>query len=147
LWLVEGAFGARGVIAMQTQDLLKFLEETKERLTPAKAQELAKQIASGEGREQVSRLAKDMLDWSQRNRERVTELVRREVASQLKGMGLASHSEMEALRKRVRELERAAGISTKRSPAKKSTAKRTPAKRSSAKRTTKTRSSSSSSES
>jgi polyhydroxyalkanoate synthesis regulator phasin len=131
------------VIAMQTQDLLKFLEETKERLTPAKAQELAKQIASGEGRDQVSRLAQDMLDWSQRNRERATSLVRREVASQLKGMGLASHSEVEALRKRVRALEHAAGGAAKRTTAKKkSAAKRTPAKRSSAKRSSGTRSSS-----
>ena len=131
---------------MQAQDLQKFFEETKERLTPARAQELAKQLASGEGRDQVSKLAQAMLDWSQRNRERVSALVRREVASQLKGMGLASHSEVEALRKRVRDLERGAGTATKRSPAKKkSTAKRTPARRSSAKRTTGTPSSGSAS--
>ena len=114
---------------MQTEDLRRFLEETKERLTPAKAQELAKQVASGEGREHVSRLAQEMLEWSHRNRERVVGVVRREVASQLKSMGLASKTEVEALRKRVRALERGDTPPKKRAPAARSQAKKkTPAK-------------------
>jgi hypothetical protein len=54
--------------------------------------------------------------------------VQTEVKSQLKTIGVASRDEVDALRKRVRELERAQGKKTTR---KRSTAKRTTAKRTS----------------
>jgi len=63
--------------------------------------------------------------WSNKNRERLTGMVQTEVKSQLKTIGVASRDEVDALRKRVRELERGQG--------KKSTRKRTAAKRSTAK--------------
>jgi Poly(hydroxyalcanoate) granule associated protein (phasin) len=76
----------------------------------------------------VSKAAKDLLAWSNKNKERLTSMVQTEVKSQLKTIGVASRDEVDALRKRVRELEREQG--------KKSTRKRSTAKRSTAKRAT-----------
>jgi hypothetical protein len=95
-------------------------------LSPAKAQALAKAMMQGQGREQVQKTAQDLMDWSARNRDRLSGLVRDEVRSQLRQMGVASRDEVEALRKRVRELEK-----TRRTPAKRS--KRTTARRSTVK--------------
>ena len=107
-------------------DVRKFVEAALDKLTPAKAQELARSLAKGEGREQVSKLAHDLLEWSQRNRERVTELIRREVKDQLKTLGVATKDEMEALKKRVRALEKATKQpeSARRQPAKRQSPKR-----------------------
>jgi topoisomerase IA-like protein len=70
------------------------------------------------------------MDWSQRNKNRLTSMIRNEVRSQLKQAGVATEEELNALRKRVRELERAAKRPGARSPAKKkTTAKKTTAKR------------------
>ena len=89
-------------------------------LSPAKAQALAKAMMQGQGREQVQRTAQDLMDWSARNKDRLSGLVRDEVRSQLRQMGVASRDEVEALRKRVRELEK-----TRRAPAKRSTTRTT----------------------
>jgi polyhydroxyalkanoate synthesis regulator phasin len=89
-------------------------------LSPAKAQALAKAMMQGQGREQVQRTAQDLMDWSARNKDRLSGLVREEVRSQLRQMGVASRDEVEALRKRVRELEK-----TRRAPAKRSTTRTT----------------------
>jgi len=98
------------------------------RLTPANAQDLAKSVAKGQGREQVTKTAKDLLEWSNKNRERLTDLVRSEVRSQVKTLGLATRDDVDALRKRVRDLERGGKPAKKRSTAKRSTAKRSTAK-------------------
>lgn len=98
------------------------------RLTPAKAQELARSLAKGQGSEQVKKTARDLLEWSNKNRERLSDLVRTEVRSQVKTLGLATRDDVDALRKRVRSLERE-GVPAKR----KSTAKRGKAKRSTSK--------------
>ena len=98
------------------------------RLTPAKAQDLAKSVAKGQGREQVTKTAKDLLEWSTKNRERLSDLVRSEVRSQVKTLGLATRDDVDALRKRVRDLERGGKPVRKRSTAKRSTAKRSTAK-------------------
>ena len=92
-------------------------------LSPAKAKSLAKAMMQGQGREQVQKTAQDLMDWSARNKDRLTGLVRDEVRSQLRQMGVASRDEVEALRKRVRELEK-----TRRSPAKRSTTRKTTAR-------------------
>ena len=92
----------------------------------AQAQELARSLMQGQGKEQVAKAAQEIVKWSNRNRERVTELVRSEVASQLKSLGVASREEVDALRKRVRDLERA---QAKRPAAKRSTSSPTSAKR------------------
>ncbi len=115
---------------MVASDVRKFMEAALEKLTPAKAQEIARSVMKGQGRDQVQRFAKELMDWSARNRERVIDLVQREVKAQLKLVGVASREEVEALKRRVRELER---IVPKRATAKRPAArKRTTARRTSA---------------
>ncbi|HEX5950431.1 MAG TPA: hypothetical protein VFZ96_05475, partial [Actinomycetota bacterium] len=63
--------------------------------------------------------AQDILEWSNKNRQRISDLVRTEVRSQMASMGFASKDEVDALKKRVRELERGR---PKRATAKKRTA-------------------------
>jgi len=110
------------------EQIREYMEAAIGKLSPAKAQDLAKSLRKGQGRDQVTKTAKDLLAWSNKNRERLTSMVQTEVKSQLKTIGVASRDEVDALRKRVRELERGQG--------KKSTRKRTTAKRSTAKRST-----------
>lgn len=107
-------------------DMRKRMEAAVEKLSPAKAQDMAKSLVQGQGKgkgkEQVQRLAQDLMGWSNQARERMTETVRREVTRQLKSMGVATKEEVDALKRRVRELERAAPGAKK--PAASSTAKR-----------------------
>lgn len=110
-------------------DVRKLMEGAVEKLSPAKAQELARSLVSGGGKEQVTKTAHELMEWSNKNRERVKEIAQREVRSQLKSLGLATRDEVDALRKRVRELERAAGSAAKRPAAKKTVAKKTAAKK------------------
>jgi len=121
---------------MVVDDVRKYMEAAMGamgRLTPAKAQDLAKSVAKGQGREQVTKTAKDLLEWSTKNRERLSDLVRSEVRSQVKTLGLATRDDVDALRKRVRDLERGGKPVRKRSTAKRSTAKRSTAKPATAK--------------
>jgi polyhydroxyalkanoate synthesis regulator phasin len=116
---------------MVLDDIRKTFEAVMGQLTPAKAQELAKRyLEPGAAKEQVSKTAGELVQLSQR----VRESVRKEVASQMRSMGAATQDELEALRKRVRDLERAAG---KRAPTRRSTAVKTGAR---AKRTAASRS-------
>jgi polyhydroxyalkanoate synthesis regulator phasin len=78
-------------------------------LTPTRARELARSIAQGQGVEQINRVAQDLLDWSQRSREWIAEIVQREVKRQLGAAGIATREDLDTLRKRVRELERSSG--------------------------------------
>lgn len=92
--------------------------------------------------ERAEDLARDLLDWSRRNAERLSGLVRREVQRQLRLAGVATRDEVSELKKRVRELEqqvaaapagRTAGKKTSaRSPATKTSTRKTPAKKTSA---------------
>jgi len=111
---------------MGVDEVRKYMEAAMGKLSPAKAQELAKSMVKGQGREQVTKTAKDLLEWSNKNRERLTDLIRNEVRSQMKTFGVATREDVDALRKRVRELERtgAGKRATKRSTAKRSTGKR-----------------------
>lgn len=126
-----------GVIEMAVglEQVRQYMEAAIGKLSPAKAQELAKSLtkSKSQGRDQVSKAAKDLLAWSNKNKERLTSMVQTEVKSQLKTIGVASRDEVDALRKRVRELERDQG---KKSTRKRSTAKRSTAKRSTAKPST-----------
>ena len=131
----------------RVDDLRRALEAAIGNMTPARAQELAKSfLEPGAAKEQVAKTAADILDWSQRNRERLTDVIRREVADQMKQVGVATQDDLDTVRKRVRELERRAGMTasgrararrkttTRKSTAKKPTAKKpTAAKRSAAK--------------
>lgn len=115
-------------MAVVLEQVREFMEAAIGKLSPAKAQDLAKSLTKGQGRDQVTKTAKDLLAWSNKNRERLTSMVQTEVKSQLKTIGVASRDEVDALRKRVRELEREQGkkATRKRSTAKRSTAKPAP---------------------
>ena len=64
---------------MMIDDLRKTFEAAaRARSTPAKAQQLAKDMMDpGAAKEQVAKTAADLLEWSQSNRERMTTFVRR----------------------------------------------------------------------
>jgi polyhydroxyalkanoate synthesis regulator phasin len=126
---------------MLIDDVWKTIEATLGNLTPAKARELAKNLAEpGAAKEQVAKTAADLMEWSQHNRERIRGIVTREISDQVSNLGLASRTEVDALKKRVRELERAAGMTAsgraKKATAKKATAKKTTAKKTTAKKAT-----------
>ena len=119
---------------MRFVDVRKTIEATLGNLTPARAQELAKQwLEPGAAKEQVAKTAADILEWSHRSRERFRELVRREIEEQMRGMGVATRTDVDAVKKRVRELERRAGMTA--SGRKRTSAKRTAAKRTGVKST------------
>ena len=115
-------------------EIRKTIEALIGNLTPAKAQELAKGLSDpGTAKEQVAKVAADLLDWSQRSRERFKDTISREVASQLNSMGVATQADLDTVKKRVRDLERRAGMTASgRSAAKKSAAKKTTAKKAAA---------------
>ncbi len=118
----------------RVDEMRKAFEATIGNLTPTRAQELAKGfLEPGAAKEQVAKTAADMMEWSQRNRQRL----RSEIKDQMRQMGLATQDELDALRKRVRELERAAGMTAsggRRAAAKKTSAKRTSSKKTAAKK-------------
>jgi polyhydroxyalkanoate synthesis regulator phasin len=112
-------------------DVRKIVEAAVGKLSPAKAQELARSIMHGEGKDQIAKAAQDLQEWSNKNRQRLTDLVRSEVRAQLSAIGVASKDEVDALKKRVRELERGGSkrsTAKKRSVAKKASARKPAAK-------------------
>ena len=117
------------------EDVRKTVEGVIGNLTPAKAQEVAKGFSDpGTAKEQVAKVAAELIEWSQRNRDRMKEFVGREIASQMRSVGVAQQSDLDALKKRVRDLERRAGMtaSGRKVASKKSTVKKTAAKKTSA---------------
>jgi polyhydroxyalkanoate synthesis regulator phasin len=114
-------------------DLRRSAEAALGALTPARAKELAKSMEPGAAKEQVAKTTADLIEWSQRNRERLTEFIRKEIRGQMAQMGVASQDELDALKKRVRELERAAGMTAS---GRARTAKKTSAKKNTAKKPT-----------
>ena len=117
------------------QDVRKTIEGSLGNLTPTRAQEIAKGMLDRDAaKDQVTKTAADLMEWSQRNKNRLTMMIRNEVRSQLKQAGVATEEELNAVRKRVRELERAAKRPGTRAAAAKrrTTAKKSPAKRTSA---------------
>jgi len=92
---------------MVIDDIRKTFDAVIGQLSPAKAQQLAKRyLEPGAAKEQVAKTAGELVDLSQRLRDSV----RREVSQQLRSMGAATQDELDTLRKRVRDLERAAGM-------------------------------------
>jgi len=132
----------RRITAMtRFDDMRRTFEATLGNLTPARAQELAKGLLEpGAAKDQIARTAADMLEWSQRNRQRLRSAIQDEIRDQMRQMGVATQHDLDAVRKRVRELERAAGMTASgrrraaaRKPStKKTTAKRAPSKKPSA---------------
>jgi polyhydroxyalkanoate synthesis regulator phasin len=118
----------------RVDDMRKQFEATIGNLTPARAQELAKGfLEPGSAKEQIAKTAADLLEWSQRNRTRLRSAIQDEIRDQMRQMGVATQVELDAVRKRVRELERTAGMTAsgrrRAASKKKTTAKRTPAKK------------------
>jgi paraquat-inducible protein B len=92
---------------MVIDEIRKTFDAVIGQLSPAKAQQLAKRyLEPGAAKEQVAKTAGELVQLSQRLRE----TVRKEVAQQMRSMGAATQDELDALRKRVRDLERAAGM-------------------------------------
>lgn len=116
---------------MVLDDIRKTFEAVLGQLSPAKAQDLAKRyLEPGAAKDQVAKTAGELVQLSQRLRE----AVRKEVASQMRSMGAATQSELDSLRKRVRDLERATGMTA--SGRKKHAARKTPARKSPARKPT-----------
>lgn len=107
-------------------DVRKTIEATIGNLTPSRAQELAKGMTGpNAAKEQIAKTAADLIEWSQRYRDRIGDMIRQEISNQMRQMGAATQAELDALKKRVRDLERAAGMTAsgrKTSPAKKTSA-------------------------
>ncbi len=114
-------------------DVRKYVEAALEKLTPERAQRLARSMLKGAAPDQVGRSAQELVQWSQRSAERMRSSVEGEVRRQLRSLGLATRDEVEALRKRVRVLEKGTskdGAPTKRrTPAQRRTPAKTAAKR------------------
>jgi polyhydroxyalkanoate synthesis regulator phasin len=92
---------------MVLDDIKKTFDAVIGQLSPAKAQEMAKRyLEPGAAKDQVAKTAAELIDLSQRLRD----AVRKEVTSQMRSMGAATQDELDSLRKRVRDLERAAGM-------------------------------------
>jgi polyhydroxyalkanoate synthesis regulator phasin len=112
----------------RVDDMRRTFEAALGNLTPARAQELAKGfLEPGAAKDQIAKSAADILEWSQRNRQRLRSAIQDEIRDQMRQMGVATRDELDGLRKRVRDLERAAGMTAsgrRRSTAKKTTAKR-----------------------
>jgi polyhydroxyalkanoate synthesis regulator phasin len=132
---------------MVLDDIKKTFDAVIGQLSPAKAQQLAKRyLEPGAAKDQVARTAGELIDLSQRLRE----AVRKEVASQMRSMGAATQGELDALRKRVRDLERAAGMTAsgqktarKKTAGRKTAARKTTARAPSSRKKTTTRKTSS----
>lgn len=121
---------------MVVNEVRRYMEAAVEKLTPAKAQEMARSLMQGQGKgkEQVQKVAQDLLDWSNHTRERMTEMIRREVSRQLKAMGVATKDDLDSVKRRVRELERGGSASKSTTPKRSGSKATTTAKRSSATR-------------
>jgi polyhydroxyalkanoate synthesis regulator phasin len=109
---------------MVLDDIRKTFEAVIGQLSPAKAQQLAKRyMEPGAAKDQVAKAAGELVQLSQR----LGEAVRKEVTSQMRSMGAATQGELDALRKRVRDLERATGMTAsgrKKTAARKTTSAR-----------------------
>jgi polyhydroxyalkanoate synthesis regulator phasin len=120
---------------MVLDDLRKTIEATLEILTST-AKDLADAFRQpGAAKEQLGTRAADLMEWSQQNSDRMSDFVRREIAPRMKTVGVATQSEVDALKKRVRDLERAAGMtaSGKKTSARSRTRKTTASRSSAAK--------------
>lgn len=100
----------------------RYVEAGREALTPQRAEELARSLVKeGQARkDQAAQLARDLLEWSRKNSERLRETIGREVTKQIGRAGLATTAEVESLKRRIRQLE-----STRTTSAKKSSARKT----------------------
>jgi polyhydroxyalkanoate synthesis regulator phasin len=110
-------------------DIRKTFEAVLDQLSPTKAKEVAKRYLEPEAaKEQVTKTANELIHLSQRLRD----TVRREVRSQMRSMGVATKEDVDALRKRVRDLERASGKTSSRTTTRRSTTRKPAARKTTA---------------
>jgi polyhydroxyalkanoate synthesis regulator phasin len=85
----------------------RYVEAGRDALTPKKAEELARALVKqGQARaDQAGRLARDLVEWSRKNSERFRDTIRHEVQKQMSKAGVATKGEVDALKRRIRELE------------------------------------------
>lgn len=118
----------------------RYVRERFGRIAPKSTEDLSRTLVKqGQAtREQATRIARDVVEWSKKNTEMLADLVQREVRQQISRLGVATKEEVTAVRKRLRALEggearpqrtAAKGTSAKRTAAKKPAAKRTAAKK------------------
>jgi polyhydroxyalkanoate synthesis regulator phasin len=100
----------------------RYVDAGREALTSKRAEDMARALVKqGQARrDQASKVARDLTVWSRRSSERLREIIRREVSKQIARGGMATKDEVEALKRRIRDLERSAA---QRAPAAKSPAK------------------------
>jgi predicted nucleic acid-binding Zn-ribbon protein len=114
---------------MVIDDVRKAVEAVLDQLSPTKAREVAKRYLEPEAaKDQVAKTANELVQLSQRLRE----TVRREVRSQMRSMGVATQEELDALRKRVRDLERASGKTSSRTTTGRATTRKPAARKTTA---------------
>lgn len=90
-------------------EVRKTIETSLGNLNTTRAQEIAKGMLDKDtAKDQVSKAAADLMERSQRFSTKLVELIRGEVRDQLRQVGVATEEEVNALRKRVRDLERTA---------------------------------------
>ena len=101
--------------------LRKVVEAGMGKLSTKRAEELARSLAKqGQERtEQVTKVAKELLEWSKKSGERLASTVKCEVKKQVSNLGFATKREVEALKKRVAKLETKPKPRAKSSAAKK----------------------------
>ena len=118
---------------MVIDDMRKTFEAVLDQLSPAKAKEVAKRYLEPEAaKDQVAKTANELVKLSQRLRE----TVRSEVRSQMRSMGVATQEDLDALRKRVRDLERASAKTSSRTTTRRATARKPAARKTSSRTTT-----------
>ena len=109
----------------------RYVEAGREALTPKKAEELARALVQqGQARaDQAGKIARELVDWSRKSSERLRDAIGQEVKKQIAKAGVATKDEVEALKRRIRELEsRAKAAPARRAKAQPSAASK-PAKR------------------
>ena len=89
------------------ETIRKYVEAGMGAVSNSRAEQIAKGFArqGSAGKDQVSKVAREIADWSKKNGERLVKLVRREVKKQILSMGVASKADIDALKKRVTALE------------------------------------------
>jgi polyhydroxyalkanoate synthesis regulator phasin len=112
----------------------RYVEASRDALTPKKAEEIARSLVKrGQiRRDQATRLARDLVEWSRKNRDRFLGTVQREVKRQITNLGVASKDEVASLKRRVRDLERKS--TARKSTGRKSTTGRTTSSKRTAKK-------------
>ncbi len=102
-------------------------------MTKNRAEDLVRNwVLGGDVRlEQTQRMVKDLIDWSTQNRKEIVAVVRKEIESQLSGVGVATRRHVERLERRVERLEQdlrsqaVSAAASKKTPRRKTTAKST----------------------